>query len=172
METFMNSPLLISVSGKDRPGLVKQIANVIKQSGGNWLESRLSHLGGRFAGLILAEFDATQLENARQALIELSHDDLTISVEPTCSSTVGDVFELQLVGNDKPGIVYEITQGLDSLGANVEYFRSEVNAAPMSGGQLFSATLKVSLPEGVTIDDVKRRLEQLANDLMVDIGFD
>jgi glycine cleavage system regulatory protein len=168
----MKSQLLISVFGQDRPGLVKQLSDVVKQQGGNWLESRLSHLGGRFAGLVLIELDITQLDSARQALTNLSSHELTITAEPPHVSQLSTVFELHLVGNDKPGIVYEITSGLNGVGANVEYFRSEVSAAPMSGGQLFSATIRVSLPDGVTVSDVKQALELVANDLMVDIGFE
>lgn len=168
----MHAKLLISVFGQDKPGLVKQISDVVKVNGGNWLESRLSHLGGRFAGLVLAEFDVAQLEAARAGLNQLSNDELSITVESSKSQTATSVIQLTLVGNDKPGIVYEITESLNAINANVEQFNSEVTAAPMSGGNLFSASITVSLPDGVTLGDVRRTLEQVANDLMVDLDIE
>lgn len=168
----MNAKLLISVFGQDKPGLVKQISDVVKGSGGNWLESRLSHLGGRFAGLILAEFDVVHIDNAREALEKLSSEALSVSAETTESSKASSEIQLTLVGNDKPGIVYEITQSLNSINANVEQFNSEITPAPMSGGTLFTASIKVSLPQGVTLRDVRTCLEQVANDLMVDLDFE
>ncbi len=168
----MNAKLLISVFGQDKPGLVKQISDVVKESGGNWLESRLSHLGGRFAGLILAEFDVGHIDNAREALEKLCSEALSVSAEPTESSKADSELQLTLVGNDKPGIVYEITQSLNSINANVEQFNSEVTPAPMSGGMLFNASIKVSLPQGVTLRDVRTCLEQVANDLMVDLDIE
>ncbi len=168
----MYAKLLISVFGQDKPGLVKQISDVVKVNGGNWLESRLSQLGGRFAGLVLAEFDVAQLEAARAGLSQLSNDELSITVESSKSQTATSVIQLTLVGNDKPGIVYEITESLNAINANVEQFNSEVTAAPMSGGNLFSASITVSLPDGVTLGDVRRTLEQVANDLMVDLDIE
>ena len=44
---------IVSFIGDDRPGLVEEIANAVKDCEGNWQESRLSQLGGKFAGLIL-----------------------------------------------------------------------------------------------------------------------
>ena len=48
METY----LVLTVIGDDRPGLVEALAETIAAHEGNWLESRMSHLAGKFAGLL------------------------------------------------------------------------------------------------------------------------
>ncbi len=168
----MKMKLLISVFGNDRPGLVKRISDAVKNNQGNWLESRLSHLGGRFAGLILAEFEKEHLDTAAKALQQLSDPQLEIRTEASVEAQNGETVKVQLVGNDKPGIVYEIAEALNGINANVEKLDSRIEAAPMSGGELFKARLTVSLPQGVNFSDVKERLESMADDLMVDLVID
>ena len=48
----METSYVITFIGDDRPGLVEQVASVIENNRGNWHESRLSQLGGKFAGLV------------------------------------------------------------------------------------------------------------------------
>ncbi len=168
----MKAKVLISVFGDDKPGLVKQISDTVKKHGGNWLESRLSHLGGKFAGLVLSEFDQQQMASVIEALNQLSSDSLKIEAEATETQPTGECLTVQVLGNDKPGIIYEIAGALNDLSVNVESLNSEVVAAPMSGGELFKATLTLSLPQGITFNDLQQKLETIANDLMVDLGID
>ena len=48
----MRSQLVLTVIGRDRPGLVEAIASQIAKHGGNWEESRMAHLAGKFAGIL------------------------------------------------------------------------------------------------------------------------
>lgn len=168
----MQTKLLITVIGQDQPGLVERISDTVRQQQGNWLESRLSHLGDKFAGLVLAEFAAEDLLAAEKALSELSSASLEIKTEITGACASSELISLQLVGNDKPGIVYEISQKLNQLQVNVESMTSEVESAPVSGGMLFKASLKLSLPQGVTFDEVQTQLETIADDMMVDLAIE
>ncbi|WP_144392241.1 glycine cleavage system protein R [Pleionea sediminis] len=168
----MKMKLLISVFGKDRPGLVKRISDSVRTQGGNWLESRLSHLGGKFSGLVLAEFEQSNVEQAKSELLQLSDDQLDVLVEASVEPLDGELVKVQLVGNDKTGIVYEIADALNQLNANVEKMDSQIEPAPMSGGELFKAKLLVKLPSGLNFSDVKEKLESLADDLMVDLIID
>ncbi len=45
--------LVLTLIGPDRPGLVEAVAEPIAAHGGNWLESRMAHLAGQFAGIVL-----------------------------------------------------------------------------------------------------------------------
>ena len=47
--------LVLTLIGSDRPGLVEAVAEVIAGHGGNWLESRMAHLAGKFAGILRVE---------------------------------------------------------------------------------------------------------------------
>ena len=47
--------LVLTVIGRDRPGLVDTLSGVVAEHGGNWEESRMAHLADRFAGSPLAD---------------------------------------------------------------------------------------------------------------------
>ncbi|MCO7225164.1 glycine cleavage system protein R [Pleionea sp. CnH1-48] len=165
----MKAKVLVHVFGNDEPGLVESIAELVKANQGNWLESRLSHLGGRFVGLVLCEFEKAQLNDAITAFNEFKLAGLELKAEACDIEPLTANAQVTLVGNDKPGIIHEISQCLKSLNANVEKLESAVEAAPMSGGSLFKASLEVHLPEAVELSDLQQALEGIANDLMVDI---
>ena len=50
--------LVLTLIGPDRPGLVEAVAQPIAANGGNWLESRMAHLGGKFAGILRVDVPA------------------------------------------------------------------------------------------------------------------
>ena len=54
----MQTSFIVTFIGDDRPGLVEQLSAVIEKNQGNWHESKLSQLGGKFAGLILVSLPA------------------------------------------------------------------------------------------------------------------
>ncbi len=67
----MTSRVLISFFCDDRPGVIEQISAVIAAHNGNWLDSQLSRLGGRFAGVLqvlLPDEEATELSAALEGL--------------------------------------------------------------------------------------------------------
>ncbi|MEE4245795.1 MAG: ACT domain-containing protein [Kangiellaceae bacterium] len=168
----MKEKLLITLVGDDKPGLIEQLSDVVRLNHGNWLESRLSHLGGQFSGLILAEFLSEDLEQAIEALSELTTQGLSVSASPSQIKPIPDLLNIQVVGNDKPGIINEISQALYRAHANVESLQTEVEPAPMSGGMLFKAHMQVSLPTKMTAADLQKELETVANDLMIDFTVD
>ena len=49
--------LVMTIIGDDRPGLVDSLSSRIADGGGNWLESRMSHLAGQFAGILRIQID-------------------------------------------------------------------------------------------------------------------
>ena len=69
----MPTSLVLTVLGEDRPGLVEALSHIIAAHEGNWLESRMAHLAGQFAGILRAsvpEGNATALLTALQGLAE------------------------------------------------------------------------------------------------------
>ena len=45
----MSVNLVLTVIGKDRPGIVELLSQIVAAHEGNWLESRMAHLAGEFA---------------------------------------------------------------------------------------------------------------------------
>lgn len=162
--------LVLTLIGPDRPGLVEAVADVIAAHGGNWLESRMAHLAGKFAGILRAELPGDRVAAATQALARLEGRGLKVVIESGAPrAAAGRSLELELVGLDRPGIVREISQLLAQHGINVEELTTDRTSAPMSGEMLFSARARVQLADGTDVGAVRAALERLANDLMVEI---
>ncbi len=166
--------LVLTVIGADRPGLVEAVSRVIAGHGGNWLESRMNRLGGEFAGIIRVEVPAASEPALKQDLAALAAEGLTVvcrsgGAEPAASQRYA---ALELVGHDRPGIVRDISQALARAGANVEELTTACESAPMSGEPLFRAAIKISLPERSDVGEIRRELEQIAANLLVDITLE
>ena len=169
----MNS-LVLTLIGVDRPGLVESLAKVVADHGGNWLESRMAHLAGQFAGILHLDVAQAQEESLIEALRNLDEQGMRVVVQSSVDEPEAAPDEsvlLELVGNDRTGIVHEITQEQRRAGVNVEQFDTECVNAPMSGGRLFQVCAKLHLPPNLTLVALRERLEQIADDLMVDISL-
>ena len=168
----MAIPLVITLVGADRTGLVESVARVVADYGGNWLESRMCRLGGEFAGILRVEIPAEKKSVLLVALQKISG--LNVVIQPTQSAvavTSGRQTKLEIVGSDRPGIVREIASALARASVNVEEFFSELVSAPMSGETLFKASARLQLPERCDLAALKRDLEKIAADLLVDVSF-
>jgi glycine cleavage system regulatory protein len=167
--------LLVSVVGPDRPGLVNQLSRVITDAGGNWEGSRLIQLGGQFAGIVQVVTREESLAQLRGQLDELAGIGLTVSVihsedQAPESERSGEVVVLDVVGQDRPGIVAAISETLANEGVNVIELATDCRNAPMSGERLFHTTATVSVPASIDSDELRQRIEEIAGDLMVEIG--
>jgi len=165
---------VMTVIGRDRPGLVESIARIVADHGGNWLESRMCRLGGEFAGLLRVHVPAAQQTSLVQALGRLQSQGLTVVVhpDPTPARGAGErVAALELVGHDRPGLVREISHALAARGVNVEELVTACVSAPMSGEMLFKAQARLQIPAGCPVAALRQELETLAADLMVDVSF-
>ncbi|MNR46735.1 ACT domain protein [compost metagenome] len=78
---------------------------------------------------------------------------------------------MELVGNDRPGIVRDITRLLADQGVNVERLTTEVRPAPMSSEPLFHADALLAVPLTLSLDVLQGKLEALADDLMVELNL-
>ena len=164
--------LILTLIGPDRPGLVDSVAAVVKDQKANWLESRMSHLAGYFAGIVRIEVSAAEADNLVSRLESLEANGLTIVVRrdenaPTEEAT--PLVKMELVGNDRPGIVSEVSRVFAERNVNVEEFHTECTGAPNSGAILFRANALLRLPSDLSADALQQSLEQIAADLMVDI---
>lgn len=171
----MTTFLVLTVIGEDRPGLVETVSEVITNHGGNWQQSRMACLAGKFAGILLASVPDDNVATVIHKLEDLESQGLKVVVEKsTFNADLGPYrsLTLHLVGQDHPGIVHDISHALASHQINIEELNTECSSASWSGETLFHATVRLQIPRHVAIDDVKETLEGLANELMVDISLD
>lgn len=170
----MNNLLVLTILAPDQPGLVDRLASLVTLHRGNWLESRMAHLGGQFAGIVRIAVPQDQETHLAQALQNLSqsgiaiafHNDSAISRTPSNATTT-----LELVGQDRPGIIQQICGALARNGVNVEELETSCESAPMTGECLFRAQARLQLPTDCDIPKLNAELERIAADLMVDLQF-
>ena len=80
-----------------------------------------------------------------------------------------NAFQLELVGQDRPGIVREISSKLAALGVSVQDLRTVIESAPMSGERIFRAEAELVPPAHTSFEHIRAALEQLADEIMIDI---
>ena len=171
----METSYIITFIGDDRPGLVEHLSRTIEGNGGNWHDSRLSQLGGKFSGLILVSLPAANGDALELALKGLSASGLSVRVTPTLDGSDdsgGKNISLTVLGPDRKGIVREISRALAERQVNVIEMDSEVNSAPMSGELLFQARIHAQIPSSVDLDDLEDTLEEIANQMTLDIDLE
>ena len=85
---------------------------------------------------------------------------------------VGRKMKLELVGQDRPGIVRDISHALASRGVSIEELVTDAVSGSMSGESLVRASAQLRVPADVATSQLRQALEALANDLMVDLTLD
>jgi glycine cleavage system regulatory protein len=172
----MQHSLVMTIVGPDRPGLVDSVATLVAEHKGNWLESRMSRLGGQFAGILRVEVPSGSETALVAALKKLDSRGLAVVITPDTSTpaaerSAGRLSVLEVVGQDRPGIVSQIARVLASYGVNVEELLTECSSAAMSGETLFKARAKLSIPDNCDAGEIRRKLEKIAEDLIVEISL-
>jgi glycine cleavage system regulatory protein len=168
----VNSSYIITFIGDDRPGIVEQLSGVIKKNGGNWQESRLSQLGGKFAGLILVSLPTDGGPALEADLAALDAGRLRVSVTATgqrATPLTGRNIALSVIGPDRQGIVQEISRALAQQQINVIEMDSRVSSAPMSAELLFRAEINAWIPETTNMENLRESLEKIADHMTLEI---
>ncbi len=172
----MNASLIVSVIGPDRPGLVEQISATVAEVGGNWEGSRMIQLAEQFAGMVQVVLPSERVDELRERLARLESDDLKISVihagEPAAGTGApAQRILLEIVGQDRNGIVASISRTLASVGVNVVELATDCRNAPWSGDKVFqtNAILEIPSENEVPLDELREKIEEIAGDLMVEI---
>lgn len=169
----MARALVLTVIGKDRPGLVKTLADLIAKHEGSWDESRMARLAGHFAGVVQIQLPENQAEDFITALPMLADHGLSVSVVDSDWSLVNvdhhNALQLEVVGQDRPGIVREISSKLAALRVSMQDLRTVIESAPMSGERIFRAEAELVPPTQISFEQIRTALEPLADDMMIDI---
>lgn len=168
--SMQKTSLVLTCIGADREGLVEALSEVVQKFEGNWQESRMARLGGRFAGILQIEVPTREEEALRAALDRLDASGLRVVVETTAQHQPLEYpLELELIGLDRAGIIFEISRVLRTHGVNVEELDTTRQNAPGSGELLFQARASLRIPAGLDQAQLFSELEAIAADLMVDV---
>lgn len=165
----MQHSLVMTVIGPDRPGLVENLSKVIAAHQGSWQESRMAHLGGHFAGLLRVECPADQQESLRTDLEKLDQLTVTLVDELQAGTATSKTLRFDVMGNDRPGIVHQLSAAIASAGGNVEELSSNLESAAHAGHPLFHAEGTVGVAPDFDESQLIAALEALGQDLSVTV---
>jgi glycine cleavage system regulatory protein len=164
-------PMIFTLVGRDKPGLIDSLAQTVFDLGGNWLGSNFSQMAGHLAGFV--EIDLPYEKH--ELLIETfsRHPDLKIQLVSGLDEEDHsfDTAIIEVVGNDKTGIVQELTAALNQFNINIIKLVTSCESAPNWGGSLFRANATVQIDKDFDLDPLREALEEIANDLVVDIDL-
>jgi glycine cleavage system regulatory protein len=168
--------LVITAIGDDRAGLVDALSGVIAQHQGNWDRSHMAELAGKFAGIVLVTIADSRVDAFTHDLDQLGskgllHITAELAVKPSNDAESLVRVRLNLVGQDHPGIVHEVSHVLAANHVSIDELETETVPAPQ-GGFLFKATAVLELPPNLGADALHDALEEVAVDLMVDLHLE
>lgn len=171
----MHKTLVLTLRGRDRPGLLERLAALVAAHEGSFTESRVVALGGRLAGLQLASLPAARVAGLLADLRVLSEQAGDFQVEAADGEVAlggGQALRLELVGHDRPGIVREVSQLLARQGVSIEEFETRCVPGSFSGGEMFEARARLRLPPGLAAEQLRALLAALAQEMMIDITLE
>lgn len=170
----MNTYLVLTVISDDKPGVVELLARTISKHQGNWLESRMAHLAGKFAGILQIAVAPEHQQALREALGQLNERGLKVIVEEATATEKAPCknFHFSVIGNDRLGIVHEIAQAFAGRNINMDELETSYSSMPWSGEPMFEATGIIEVPEAVDMDALWEQLDVIADELAVDIRLE
>ncbi len=167
--------IVFTFVGDDKAGLVERISEKVAEHQGNWLESRLAQMAGKFAGIVSVTIADDKVDLLLQDLANLADAGLTVVAERSNSEALAggrSAATLKILGNDRPGIVHEISASLAALNINIQELSSEVQSAPMAGIPLFAATIDIDLPGDAKLAQLHEHIQEAAEHLDIDIHLE
>jgi methionyl-tRNA formyltransferase len=170
----MIKSLVVTVIGLDRPGLVSLLSDRARGFGANWAASRMASLAGQFAGMVHFEVPAENARALADALAGLESAGLRVVIAETETKAPARdrrVVRLELVGQDRPGIMRDLSARLAERGVSIDELHTEIASAAMSAENLFKVKAALIVPEALSDEELRRSLEALANEMMVDIAL-
>lgn len=171
----MQTHLVLTIIGRDRPGLVRVISETVAAGGGNWLDTRMASLAGRFAGVLLVAIAPEKADALVASLRKLEAQGLRFIIEKSEAEEAaapGRALTLDLVGLDRPGIVRDISRVLAAQNVSIAELESDRVSGSFSGEAMFKMKARLILPDDVDIEKLRQSIEALANELMVDLSLD
>jgi glycine cleavage system regulatory protein len=171
----MMTSLVITVIGPDRPGLVSAISDKAAEFGANWADSLMANLAGQFAGIVHLQVPSRNADALMTALRGLESPGMRIAVakgDGGAADKPSRRVKLDLVGQDRPGIIHSISSQLAQRGVSIENLQTSIASGAMSGEQMFQMHAVLHVPAGLDDESLRDGLESLANELMVEISLD
>ncbi|MBT1071837.1 glycine cleavage system protein R [Pelotalea chapellei] len=166
----------VSVVGKDQPGIVAGIAEVLFRLGCNIADSSCTMLAGEFAMILIVShmkpFSKSRLFEELHPACEQMGMSLAVRTlhadEVTRQESVGEICLVSVYGADQPGIVFHVTRELAQRGINITDLSTKLIGTETE--PVYVMMLEAAVGQGMTPEDVENLLENLKKELNVEIG--
>jgi methionyl-tRNA formyltransferase len=168
----MTTSLVVTAIGDDRPGIVNRLSDIAQRFRANWAASHMASVAGQFAGIVHLEVADADAEPLIAALRGLDAAGLHVVIAKGARKAAHEPrrkVRLEIVGHDRPGIVRDLSGSLAALGVSIDELITQIVSAAMSGDHLFKVKVLLAVPNAVADAVLRRALEALANEMMVDI---
>ncbi|HVK33849.1 MAG TPA: formyltransferase family protein [Burkholderiaceae bacterium] len=167
--------VVATVMGPDRPGIVRALSDRAQRQGANWTVSHMARIAGEFAGMVHFEVAREKAEALAESLRALEPSGLKVAVatsEGIATAPAGwRGFYLELVGDDRVGIVADLTRVLAERGISIERLNTETLRTEASSKARFKVGAHLLVPARLDLEVLRAELGALASSLMVDIAL-
>jgi len=171
---------ILSAIGRDRPGLVAELARLVLDSDANIEDSRMTILGSDFAVILLCSsgdadagdrlaVGAKQLERDHGLTILLRH--LEGGPRPAVPASGTQLYRVVAAGEDKAGIVAGICFALADHGVNIVDLSTRSQPGP-GGSPHYQMTIVAEVPASLDEVHLRAALEAEGDRLVVDVQLD
>ena len=157
--------LVLTIIGRDRAGVVALLADVVRFHDGHWKRSELAEIAGTFAGVVVVEVGEDRVDELLTNLLVLRDQGLHVTAQQVEEPTVrpdADEVRLRLTGDDRPGVIHEISTAISELGISISRLGTVTDLPGDDGARRFEITAQLALPAGADLDAVLDSIGQLA----------
>ncbi|MCG8643829.1 MAG: hypothetical protein MI862_29175 [Desulfobacterales bacterium] len=172
----MEQKFILTAFGKDRPGIVAGISEVIFKNGCNLEDSNMGRLADEFTLILLLSGTGESLQDSlNRDLKRLEMEKNVFVFLRPLDYQVPDMTgrnhfnTISVEGVDQAGIVYNVSRQLAEKKINIETLRSQKRFSPNSGTAMYTMEIQVLIPDSLSKQSVETTLDMLANELNVDI---
>ncbi|MGA9277205.1 glycine cleavage system protein R [Ilumatobacter sp.] len=156
--------LVLTIIGRDRAGVVASLADVVRFHEGNWKRSELAEIAGTFAGVVVVEVGDDRVDELLTNLLILRDQGLHVTaqqVEEPTDVPDADEVRLRLTGDDRPGVVHEISRAISELGISISRLGTVTDLPGEDGGRRFEITAQLTVPVGADLDAILDSIGEL-----------
>ncbi|MGB0111708.1 MAG: ACT domain-containing protein [Ilumatobacteraceae bacterium] len=167
--------LVLTIIGRDRAGVVASLADVVRFHEGNWKRSELAEIAGTFAGVVVVEVGDDRVDELLTNLLILRDQGLHVTaqqVEEPVEAPEADEVRLRFTGDDRPGIVHEISTAISEAGVSISRLGTVTDLPGTGDGRRFEITAQLSVPVGTDLDGVVDSIGEVARGLGITLSVE
>ncbi len=174
----MEKKFIMTAFGKDRPGIVADVSQLVYESGCNLEDSTMMLLSDEFTIILLFSAQKGEVEE------QLSKECRRLEKEKGISAFIRPVDAvkpevekaystrtLHVEGLDQAGIVYKVSRYLADNSVNIANLNSKITFSPESGTAIYVMEIQTQIPESTSLDDFDKGLARIGDELNVDITW-